>query len=325
MTTGGIAAGYFHEFTLGYALNREGGDRQNVYGCLHGASDHFLSLDPGCEGQRALGGEGKLYTSPPEGVSTVPVYRCVTAVDHFASNDPRCEGQRTEALLGYARADTPEPPPPPPLALRNTCAPSGVKLSASLRGRKVRRIRYGGSSRVGGRLRNPDGSPIGGARVTILIGTRRPLALGEVTTGADGGYSFRVRPGKNRIIHAGYRTSPTALDLACSRNVRLNVKAGITLRASRTVRRGGRARFRGRLLGKPIPRVGKLVDLQAFDGGRWRTFATTRANRKGRYRASYRFVRTTAPRTFRFRARARKESRYPYALGVSKVARVRVR
>ena len=40
-------------------------------------------------------------------------------------------------------------------------------------------------------------------------------------------------------------------------------------------------RFRGRLLGKPIPRVGKLIDLQAFDAGRWRTFKTTRANAQG--------------------------------------------
>jgi len=39
----------------------------------------------------------------------------------------------------------------------------------------------------------------------------------------------------------------------------------------------------------------------------------------------YRFLRTTAPRTFRFRARARKEARYPYALGVSRVVKVRVR
>jgi hypothetical protein len=84
-------------------------------------------------------------------------------------------------------------------------------------------------------------------------------------------------------------------------------------------------RFRGRLLGKPIPRVGKLIDLQAFDAGRWRTFRTTRANRRGRYRATYRFVRTAQPRTFRFRARARREARYPYALGTSRVVRVRVR
>ena len=227
VTTGPISPGYFHEFALGYALDRDGGDRRAVFGCLHGATDFFLSADAGCEGQRAVGAEGRLYTSPPAGENTVPVYRCATAVDHFASNGADCEGQKTEALLGYARADTPEPPPPPPLALRNTCAPSGVRLSASLRGKPVRRIRYGGSGRISGRLRNPDGTPIGGARVAILIGTRRPLVLGEVTTAPNGYYSFRVRPGKNRIIHAGYRTAPDALDLACSRNVRLNVRAGI--------------------------------------------------------------------------------------------------
>ena len=55
----------------------------------------------------------------------------------------------------------------------------------------------------------------------------------------------------------------------------------MTLRATKRVRRGGRVRFRGRLLGKPIPRVGKLIDLQAFDGGRWRTFKTVRGEPQG--------------------------------------------
>ena len=324
VTTGPIPAGWFFEHQLGYALTRDGSDRRAIFGCLNGADDHFLSGDPGCEGRRALGGEGRLYTAPPAGVATTPVYRCNTGAGHFASADPACEGTRAEGLLGYARADSPEPPPPPPPVLSNACAPYPLKLSASLAGKRVRRVGYGGSSRIGGRLRRADGSPVAGARVAILLGDRKPLVIGEVTTGRKGRYAFRVRPGKNRIIHAGYR--PTGgVRLACSRKVRLNVRAGVTLRASRTVRRGGRARFRGRLLGKPIPKVGKLIELQAFDGGRWRTFVTTRANRKGRYRASYRFVRTGSPRTFRFRARSRREARYPYALGVSKVARVRVR
>jgi hypothetical protein len=84
-------------------------------------------------------------------------------------------------------------------------------------------------------------------------------------------------------------------------------------------------RFRGRLLGKPIPRRGKLVELQAFDAGRWRVFAQPRARRSGRFRTSYRLQRTFRPRTFRFRARVRPESAYPYALGYSRVVRVRVR
>ena len=325
VTTGPIGPGWFFERSLGYALTRSGGDRSAVFGCLAGATDHFLSLDAGCEGRRPLGGEGRLYASPPAGIPTVPVYRCRFGGGHYASNDPACEGHATEGLLGHARTDGPEPPPPVPVPLRFTCAPSAVRVSISLRGRTVRRIRFGGSSTVGGRVRNPDGSPVAGGGVSILIGARKPVALGDAVTGPDGRFRFRLRPGKNRIIHAGYRPSADSVDLACSRNVRLNVRAGLTLRATRRVPRGGRVRFRGRLLGKPIPRVGKLIDLQAFDGGRWRTFETTRANRTGRYRASYRFVRTARPRTFRFRARARREARYPYALGTSRVVRVRVR
>ena len=199
-------------------------------------------------------------------------------------------------------------------------------MSASLRGRAVRRVRYGGSGTVTGRARNADGGPAAGALVSILIGDRRPLALGEVTAGPDGRFRFKVRPGKNRIIHAGVRPSPGSPDLACSRNVRLNVRAGVTLEARpRRVPIGGRVRFRGRLLGKPIPRVGKLIDLQAFDGGRWRTFQTVRASRTGAYRARYRFVRTRSARTFRFRARSRREARFPYALGTSRAVKVRVR
>jgi hypothetical protein len=319
VTSGPIGPGWFHEFALGYLLKRSGGDRVALYGCLAGSADHFLSLDAGCEGQTTQGQEGWVYT-PGQGT---PVYRCLRpAIGHFASTDPGCEGTTTESQLGGLRGD-PEPPPPP---LRLTCAPSGAKVSASLRGKKVRRVRFGGSYVISGRVRNADGSPAAGAIVSILIGDRKPVEFGIVAAGPKGGYRFRVKPGKNRILHAGFRPQANSSDLACSRKVRLNVRAGVTLKARpKRVSFGGRVRFRGRLLGKPIPKVGKLIDLQAFDGGRWRTFQTVRANRTGRYKARYRFVRTSSARTFRFRARARREARYPYTLGVSKTVRVRVR
>jgi hypothetical protein len=124
----------------------------------------------------------------------------------------------------------------------------------------------------------------------------------------------------------GFRPGGSSPELACSRSVKLNVRAGLRLHASpHRVPPGGRVRFRGTLIGHPIPRVGKLIDLQAFDGGRWRTFMTVRAHRSGAFRARYRFTRTFSARTFRFRAQARRESRYPYALGYSRVVRVRVR
>lgn len=322
VTTGAIGAGYVYERSLGYVLTRDGTNRTAVFACVAGSADHFLSKDPGCEGQRGEGRIGWLYNSPPAGVETAPVYRCVTDVDHFAATAAGCEGQRNEGLLGYTRTSSPEPPPPPLLL---SCGAGGATVSASLRGRAVRRVRFGGRSTIRGRVTDANNAPVPGAQVLILIGDRKPIVFGQATAGPDGVYRHKVRPGKNRILHAGYRPAPDSSSLTCSRNVRLNVRAGVTLRATKRVRRGGRARFSGRLLGKPIPRVGKLIDLQAFDGGRWRTFKTTRANRTGRYRASYRFTRTTAPRTFRFRARARREARYPYALGTSKVVRVRVR
>jgi hypothetical protein len=324
VTSGPIAPGWFHEFALGYVLARPGADRVPFYGCRAGSADYYLSGDAGCEGYTTIGQEGWLYTAPPAGVPSAALYRCLRpGIGHFASLDAGCEGFSTETRLGFLRTDGPEPPPP---ALQLTCGAPAPRVSLSLRGRKVRRVRYGGSGSVMGRVRNADGTPAAGALVNILIGTRKPVVVGTVTAGADGRFRFKLRPGKNRILHAGVRPAPDAASLACSRVVRLNVRAGITLRAKpERVRAGGVVRFRGRLLGQPIPKVGKLIDLQAFDGGRWRTFQTVRANRKGRYRARYRFTRTFRSRTFRFRARARREARYPYALGTSKVVRVRVR
>jgi hypothetical protein len=108
--------------------------------------------------------------------------------------------------------------------------------------------------------------------------------------------------------------------------VSVRVRAGSHLSASHTVAPGGRIHFRGRLLGGPIPKHGKLVEIQAFDGGRWRTFTTPRARRSrhGRFHATYHLRQTFGPRTFRFRVRVRRESGYPYVIGYSNAVKVRV-
>lgn len=101
VTTGPVGAPYAKESTLGYVYAQStGGFTRPLYGCLHGAADHFLSLRADCEGQQVLGGEG--YVSPSAAAGTVALYRCYTGWDHFVSTDPACEGQKTESLLGYA-------------------------------------------------------------------------------------------------------------------------------------------------------------------------------------------------------------------------------
>ena len=89
---------------------------------------------------------------------------------------------------------------------------------------------------------------------------------------------------------------------------------------------GGRVRFSGRLGLRfaRVPRGGKLVDLQAFDRGRWRTFATARARgSKGAWRSTYRFGKS--PGRYRVRLRIRREAVFPYDLGYSRSVTVRVR
>ena len=104
------------------------------------------------------------------------------------------------------------------------------------------------------------------------------------------------------------------------------VPASATLKSSkRQVANGQSVGFSGRLLGKPLPARGKVIDLQVFYRGKWRTFATPRANKKGQFKFRYRFEATRTTTTYKFRARLRAESAYPYELGYSKVVNVKVR
>jgi hypothetical protein len=108
--------------------------------------------------------------------------------------------------------------------------------------------------------------------------------------------------------------------------VPVDVAAAAQLRASRrSLRNRQRVVFSGRLPGRPLPKTGKVLDLQAYYRGRWRTFATPRARGAGGWRYTYRFGATRGRFTYRFRAVVRHESDYPYALGYSNVVSVTVR
>ena len=84
--------------------------------------------------------------------------------------------------------------------------------------------------------------------------------------------------------------------------------------------------LRGHVRGRPLPPQGKLVELQVYTRKRWRTFAQPRANAvNGRWSFRYRFDTVHRNDVFRFRARVRKETGYPYELGTSRRVSVRVR
>jgi hypothetical protein len=91
----------------------------------------------------------------------------------------------------------------------------------------------------------------------------------------------------------------------------------------RTVAGGQPVLFEGRV-GRPVPRHGKLVEVQAHFRGRWRTVSAVRARHGGRWRFRYAFGATSRRTGYRMRARVPVEAGYPFAPGVSRPVRVTV-
>jgi hypothetical protein len=210
-----------------------------------------------------------------------------------------------------------------------TGAPVRLRAGFGRRLRSATRAGRSGSVLVQGRLRAGDGAPLPGRAIAVQQRPRvdgaalRPV--GTVTTGRRGTFRIRVPAGASRVVRV---TSPGTGGLqAALRKLRLRVpwSSSLTIRP-RSTRRGGTIRLSGRLrLGRAVlPPSGKLVEVQAFDRGRWRVFATTRARgARAAWRTSYRFG-SRAAGTYRIRARIRREGTLPYELGYSRPARVTV-
>jgi hypothetical protein len=102
------------------------------------------------------------------------------------------------------------------------------------------------------------------------------------------------------------------------------VRAASTLRADRSrVSNGEAVKFRGVVQGE-VPASGKLLQLQVFSRGSWLTFATPRADHRGRWSHPYRFTATRGLTVYRFRVRLPRESGFPYVAGTSRNIRLKV-
>jgi hypothetical protein len=163
------------------------------------------------------------------------------------------------------------------------------------------------------------GTAPAGAPVTLLSLEARTGAdwtvAGSGVAGADGAFRIAVPAGPSRSLRVAH-----ASQAACSNVLSVKVPARVTLSAKRTAAR--RYRLSGRLV---VPVKGKVVELQAFERGKWRTFGSSRTSASGRFAYRYTFRSESRGRTFRMRARVRADVTYPYSLGYSKTVRVRVR
>jgi hypothetical protein len=210
----------------------------------------------------------------------------------------------------------------------NATAGQLSQMSLRVRGKKLHggsaSVAYRHAATVSGRLTTRDGVPLAGQPVAIQQTWPVAAALGTVATDAKGRFKWKAPAGTSRRLVIAF---PGGADLVpLSRKARLRVRAFSTIHASRHLLRGrGTVRFSGRLglFGAKVPHSGKLVDLQAYDHGRWRTFDTARARgSKGKWHSSYTFG--GIPGRYPIRLRIRREAVFPYDLGYSKSVVVRV-
>jgi Bacterial Ig-like domain len=188
--------------------------------------------------------------------------------------------------------------------------------------------RYGQLMRVRGTLKSPEGNPLQDVDVQawtqVKDGVTPPRLIATVKTSRKGAFSFLVRKGPSRSIKIRY--AGTAQIRSATENLNLNVRSKTSMRPNHRRRVNGESvRFHGRIKTGRIPKDGKIVEVQVWVRGKWRTFATTRAGQRGMWTYDYRFDGTRGNQTYRFRARVPRETGYPFATGRSGVVRVRVR
>ena len=191
------------------------------------------------------------------------------------------------------------------------------------------KAKFGGLVTVVGHLRDGTGATIANAQVDFSSVSARAGAraqdLGAVRTDGNGAFSLKVATKLgSRQLRFAYRPQLGGA-VAASAQLQLEVPAPLRLKVGPKHIRNKRAvTFSGRLLAGPIPRRGKVVNLQVVVDGHWHTFATVRTTSSGTFKYRYRFMRTYGRVTYRFRARSRYEAAYPFVAGTSSAVRVRV-
>ena len=193
-------------------------------------------------------------------------------------------------------------------------------------------VPFGRAARLSGRLVDADGAGLAGRELRVVSRPSRG-ALGRarvdlLSTGPHGGFQSPLAAGTSRRISVTF-AGDARLESALRGPLTLRVRGGIDLHVEpRTLETGNAVRLSGRVRsqGAPLPRRGKLVAIQYYEGAarRWRPVLVTRTDHGGRFHTSYRFRYVSGLAEIRLRAAVLAEEHWPYAPGASRPVVVRV-
>lgn len=195
------------------------------------------------------------------------------------------------------------------------------RAAAKLRG--VTRVSYGRGARLVGQLQAANGSPL--RRAPVVLSSRvtsdHPyVPVRTSRTDGRGRFVFKIARGPSRELRVSYPGTNVLQPAQAHPRLEVRGLASLTLSPSR-LRRGDLLTFLGRIrsAGTDIPETGKLFQIQFLDGRRWRPAVRLgRSDGRGRYRATYRFLRISEPTRVTFRILVPAESDWGYDTGTSR-------
>ena len=215
----------------------------------------------------------------------------------------------------------------PHIANGDPCAGEALELAVNGK-RKPPIVLYGEPVTVRGVL-HCGTVPIRGARVAIatLGGPASAAISTSVQTALDGSFSFKVPTGPDRQLRFSYTAYSNDPVPSATATATIMVSPRITLRIKpHHVRNRHTIYWTGTIAGGPYPRQGVTLDVGVQEGRHWKIFDQVVANRKGRFRYSYRFHLTEEPITYTFRVALPDTGAqgYPYTHGASNPVKVDV-
>lgn len=246
-----------------------------------------------------------------------------------ASTTQRSDGQPMTMTLPARIASAIAAGVPHVKTVRQVVRKNGRRRVTRRRVTELRRsgiVRLGERTQIAGQLANRDGQGITGAEVQVLETSSAAAEhlVGTVTTDSAGKFTYTATGTTTRTLRFAYGGSPIVLP--ADAKVDLKTPAESTLRVDRSrVVNGQSVTFSGRVATAPIPAGGKLVQVEVALSGRWQTFRTVRTDATGAWSLPYRFARTRGITWYRFRVELPPEAGYPFAAGISRSIRVRVR
>lgn len=193
-----------------------------------------------------------------------------------------------------------------------------------------RRVRYADRTRLMGHLRDSRGAAVADVPLKVYaeVEGAPPKQIGDVVTGPDGAYDFKLNRGPTRRLIVRFGGDRVTLPAEGAAELRVSPAASLRARPDH-VKAGRTVRFTGRIEGAEpwLPAGGKIVQFEFRNGRYWQpAMGTVRADRRGRFALNYPFRgvpgRTT---TVEVRAWIIDESLWPFEDGASNAVRVTIR